>query len=121
MKTKILSIILCAAALTACSNVDDTFELSDDITVSSLQTRDTMLVVPTDTVRLKFLVSTNRGSIRNLQLEVDESVVERVPEKTRFALIDENDSLSVDADGNLSRDVSTVVVEYPVVVMIDPT
>lgn len=38
MKTKTLSIIFCAAALTACQNVDDTFELSDDITVSSLQT-----------------------------------------------------------------------------------
>ena len=33
-----------------------------------------MAVLPTDTVRFKFLVSTNRGSIRNLQLDVDESV-----------------------------------------------
>lgn len=120
MKTKLLSIIFCAAALTACQNVDDTFEFTDDITVSSLQTVDTMEVLPLDTVRFKFLVSTNRGAIRNLQLDVDESVVERVPEKTNFGLIDATDTLSVDADGNLSRDVSTVVVEYPVVIKQNP-
>lgn len=120
MKIKILSTILCVAALTSCENVSDMYEPSDDIMVSTLQTRDTVSATPTDTIRLKFLVSTNGGSIRNIQLDVDETAVEKVPEKTTFSLIDSDIPLTVDADGNLSREVSTVVVEYPVVLRTNP-
>ncbi|MGM9713187.1 MAG: hypothetical protein ACI3Y5_03590 [Prevotella sp.] len=120
MKTRITTIALSVLTLTACENVSDIYEPSDDIIVSTLQTTDTVTAVPSDTIRFKFLVSTNQGAIRHIDLDVDETAVEKVPEKTTFSLIDKDDPLTVDADGNLSREVSTVVVEYPVVLKSNP-
>lgn len=121
MKTKKYALLAgLALTLAACNNVSDMLEPSDGIMVSTLATRDTMSVTPTDTVRFKFIVSTNQGEIRNIDLDIDTTLVEKLPEKTTFGLVDNDNELTLDAEGNLSRPISTVVVEYPVVVKTNP-
>lgn len=122
MKAKIFASLLLggAMAVTSCNGVDSMLEVSDNISVSTLETRDTLKVAPADTVRFRFLVSTAAGAIANIDLEIDESVAEKVPEKTTFAGYDQDNELVMDENGNLSRDISTVIVEYPVVIRENP-
>lgn len=122
MKTKIFALMMLggAAALSSCNKVDSMLEASDNISVSTLQTVDTLKVAPNDTIKFSFLVSTAAGSIRNIDIDIDESVAEKVPEKTTFSGYDQTNELTMDANGNLSRDISTVIVEYAIAIKENP-
>lgn len=122
MKTKIFALLLLGGsmAITSCTKVDSMLEASDNISVSTLETTDTLKVVPNDTIKFRFLVSTAAGSIRNIDLDIDESVAEKIPEKTTFSGYDQTNELTIDNNGNLSRDISTVIVEYAVAIKENP-
>lgn len=121
MKTKIFALLLGGSmAITSCTKVDSMLEASDNISVSTLETTDTLKVVPNDTIKFRFLVSTAAGSIRNIDLDIDESVAEKIPEKTTFSGYDQTNELTIDNNGNMSRDISTVIVEYAVAIKENP-
>lgn len=121
MNIKIASLLLLGVvAATSCNKVESTLGVSDDISVSTLETKDTLSVAPNDTVRFRFLVSTSAGAIKNVDLEVDETVVKKLPAYSKFAIYDEANELTMDENGNLSRDISTVIVEYAVEVKDNP-
>ena len=118
---KILSLLmLTACILAACTSVDDTLKPSDDIYVSVLETQDTVRVIPGDTVHFHFMVSTNNGAITRIEFVSDESIIEGHPEKMTFSLIDTTMTLTADAEGYLSREVSSLVVDYPCYVKPNP-
>lgn len=118
---KILSLLmLTACILAACTSVDDTLKPSDDIYVSVLETQDTVRVIPGDTVHFHFMVSTNNGAITRIEFVSDESIIEGHPEKMTFSLIDTTMTLTADAEGYLSREVSSLVVDYPCYVKSNP-
>ena len=106
--------------MAACTSVDDTLKPSDDIYVSVLETQDTVRVIPGDTVHFHFMVSTNNGSITRIEFNGDESIIEGHPEKMTFSLIDTTMALTADAEGYLSRDVSSLIADYPVYVKSNP-
>ena len=105
--------------LVSCNSVDDVLKPSDSISISILETLDTVRVVPGDTVSFKFMVFTNGGAIKNIDLETNDEIFEKHPEKMTFGLIDSIE-LTVDENGNLSRDVSSLIVEYPVYIKKNP-
>lgn len=118
---KILSLLMPAACImAACTSVDDTLKPSDDIYVSVLETQDTVRVIPGDTVHFHFMVSTNNGAITRIEFNGDESIIEGHPEKMTFSLIDTSLGLTADADGNLSREVSSLIADYPVYIKPNP-
>ena len=113
MKYNLLNTILfLTVVLVSCNSVDDVLKPSDSISISILETLDTVRVVPGDTVSFKFMVFTNGGAIKNIDLETNDEIFEKHPEKMTFGLIDSIE-LTVDENGNLSRDVSSLIVEYP--------
>lgn len=117
----ILALLLVTVTLTACNDVDDVLKASDKVYVTVMETKDTVNVVPGDTTSFKFMVTTNGGAVRQIRVEANEVMFEPLPEKMTFGLIDmSKDTLYADADGYLSRDVSTFVVDYPVVVKNTP-
>ena len=118
---KILSLLmLTACILAACTSVDDTLKPSDDIYVSVLETQDTVRVIPGDTVHFHFMVSTNNGAITRIEFVSDESIIEGHPEKMTFSLIDTTMVLTADTEGYLSREVSSLIVDYPCYVKSNP-
>lgn len=115
MKIKAVSLLLLGVvAVSSCTKVESTLEFSDDISVSTLGTVDTLNVSPNDTVWFQFLVSTSAGAIKNVDLEVDETVVKKLPTYSKFAAYNQEYELTINESGNLSRDISTVIIEYPV-------
>lgn len=121
MKT-IYSIIIGFVAMTlvACTDASNTLEVEDRISVSTLETIDTIKVVPNDTIRFRFLVSSTGSPIKNIDLDVNEEVVEKLPAHSTFAIYDAENPLTMDEAGNLSRDINTVIVEYAVAVKENP-
>ena len=120
MKYNLLNTILfLTVVLVSCNSVDDVLKPSDSISISILETLDTVRVVPGDTVSFKFMVFTNGGAIKNIDLETNDEIFEKHPEKMTFGLIDSIE-LTVDENGNLSRDVSSLIVEYPVYIKKNP-
>lgn len=118
---KILSLLmLTACILAACTSVDDTLKPSDDIYVSVLETQDTVRVIPGDTVHFHFMVSTNNGAITRIEFVSDESIIEGHPEKMTFSLIDTTMVLTANTEGYLSREVSSLIVDYPCYVKSNP-
>ena len=120
MKHNLFNIILAlTAVLASCNSVDDVLKASDNISISILETLDTVRVIPGDTVTFKFMVSTNGGTIKRIDLDANDEIFEKHPEKMKFGLIDDIE-LTVDKDGYLSRDVSSLIVEYPVYIKKNP-
>lgn len=118
---KILSLLmLTACILAACTSVDDTLKPSDDIYVSVLETQDTVRVIPGDTVHFHFMVSTNNGAITRIEFVSDESIIEGHPENMTFSLIDTTMVLTANTEGYLSREVSSLIVDYPCYVKSNP-
>ncbi len=118
---KILSLLmLTACILAACTSVDDTLKPSDDIYVSVLETQDTVRVIPGDTVHFHFMVSTNNGAITRIEFVSDESIIEGHPENMTFSLIDTTMVLTANTEGYLSREVSSLIVDYPCYVKPNP-
>lgn len=101
-------------ALTACNSIDDVLGSGDNISISILETQDTVNVVPGDTTYFRFMVSTNNGSVKRIEVLANEEIFEGHPEKMSFGLIDTSMTLTADEQGYLSRDASSVIVNYPV-------
>lgn len=116
MKTNILLLFVWMGLLTSCNSIDDVLKPSDDIFVSILETQDTVRVVPGDSISFRFMVTTNNGSVRRVEVLANDEIFEAYPEKMTFSLIDTSMVLTADEQGYLSRDVSSVIVNYPVYV-----
>lgn len=120
MKTNILLLFVWMGLLTSCNSIDDVLKPSDDIFISILETQDTVRVVPGDTISFRFMVTTNNGSVRRVEVLANDALFEGHPEKMTFGLIDTSMVLTADEQGYLSRDVSSVIVNYPVYVKPNP-
>lgn len=120
MRNIIIFLFIVSGLLTACNDVSDVLKPGNNIAISILETQDTVRVVPGDTISFKFMVSTNNGAVRRIEVLANEEIFEPHPEKMTFALIDTDMELSADADGYLSREVSSLIVEYPVYVKENP-
>lgn len=120
MKTNILLLFVWMGLLTSCNSIDDALKPSDDIFISILETQDTVRVVPGDTISFRFMVTTNNGSVRRVEVLANDALFEGHPEKMTFGLIDTSMVLTADEQGYLSRDVSSVIVNYPVYVKPNP-
>ena len=67
MKYNLLNTILfLTVVLVSCNSVDDVLKPSDSISISILETLDTVRVVPGDTVSFKFMVFTTGEPSRTL-------------------------------------------------------
>lgn len=104
----------------SCS-LDDVLKPSDDIYITILETQDTVGVIPGDTISFKFLVSTNGGAIKRIEIMAQEELFSGIPDKMTFSMVDTALGLTADAEGYLSRPVSTVMVNYPVHVKPNPS
>ena len=81
MKTNILLLFVWMGLLTACNSIDDVLKPSDDIYISILETQDTVRVVPGDTISFHFMVTTNNGSVRRVEVLANDALFEGHPEK----------------------------------------
>ena len=99
MKTNILLLFVWMGLLTSCNSIDDVLKPSDDIFISILETQDTVRVVPGDTISFRFMVTTNNGSVRRVEVLANDALFEGHPEKMTFGLIDTSMVLTADEQG----------------------
>ena len=115
MKDKLIYIGIFCFLFMACS-LDDVLKTSDKVNVEIMESTDTVRPLPGDTISFKFLLSTNGGTLKRLEITDKTFDFDVVPENIRFAMVDTSLKLSLDANGYFSRPVSTVLVMYPMVV-----
>lgn len=114
MKNKIHILALILSVLCFSCSLDDVLEPSDGVKIAIMETVDTVKTVPGDTVSFKFIASTSQGALKRIEITNKEGNYIPMPDSVKFALVDQTLGLSVDANGYLSRPVSTVMMIYPV-------
>lgn len=101
--------------LAACS-LDDVLEPSGGVSMALMETVDTVVALPGDTISFKFIASTNGAALSRIEIVEKSHDFNELKDSIRFGLIDETLELTVDGEGYLSRPVSTVMMIYPVIV-----
>lgn len=114
MKNRLYILALILSVLCFSCSLDDVLEPSDGVKIAIMETVDTVKTVPGDTVSFKFIASTSQGALKRIEVTNKEGNFIPIPDSMKFALVDQTLGLSVDADGYLSRPVSTVMMIYPV-------
>lgn len=81
-----------------------------------MEPADTVRPLPGDRSSFKFLASTNSGNLERVEiLDKTHGFVDMI-DQVKFALVDQTQELSLDAEGYFSRPVSMVMIFYPMVV-----
>lgn len=119
MKTNILKnglwVLVIISLFAACS-LNDVLEPSDGVNMALMETVDTVVALPGDTISFKFIASTNGATLRRIEIVEKSHDFNELKDSIRFALVDETLELTLDEEGNLSRPVSTAMLIYPVIV-----
>ena len=107
--------LIIVSLMAACS-LGDVLEPSDGVNMALMETVDTVVALPGDTISFKFIASTNGATLRRIEIVEKSHDFNELKDSIRFALVDETLELTVDEEGYLSRPVSTVMMIYPVIV-----
>ena len=107
--------LIVMSLMVACS-LGDVLEPSDGVSMALMETVDTVVALPGDTISFKFIASTNEATLRRIKIVEKSHDFNELKDSIRFALVDETLELTVDEEGYLSRPVSTVMMIYPVIV-----
>ena len=107
--------LIIMSLMVACS-LGDVLEPSDGVSMALMETVDTVVALPGDTISFKFIASTNEATLRRIKIVEKSHDFNELKDSIRFALVDETLELTVDEEGYLSRPVSTVMMIYPVIV-----
>ena len=110
-KLLIFIYLVCVLSLSSCS-VDNKLEPSIAPKVSVLEESPCPLVKVGDTVSFKIIASTN-DKLEQVIISDKSHDFETLPEGIKLELVD---SCTIDASGFFSRPVSTVIVNYPIIV-----
>lgn len=108
-------VLIIISLMIACS-LGDVLEPSDGVNMALMETVDTVVALPGDTISFKFIASTNGATLRRIEIAEKSHDFNELKDSIRFALVDETLELTVDEEGYLSRPVSTVMLIYPVIV-----
>ena len=112
--------LIIMSLMVACS-LGDVLEPSDGVSMALMETVDTVVALPGDTISFKFIASTNGAALRRIEIVEKSHDFNELKDSIRFALVDETLELTVDEEGYLSRPVSSVMMIYPVIVPNDKT
>ena len=107
--------LIIMSLMVACS-LGDVLEPSDGVSMALMETVDTVVALPGDTISFKFIASTNGAALRRIEIVEKSHDFNELKDSIRFALVDETLELTVDEEGYLSRPVSSVMMIYPVIV-----
>ena len=119
MKMNILKngcLVLIIISLMIACPLGDVLEPSDGVNMALMETVDTVVALPGDTISFKFIASTNGATLRRIEIAEKSHDFNELKDSIRFALVDETLELTVDEEGYLSRPVSSVMLIYPVIV-----
>ena len=108
-------VLIIISLMIACS-LGDVLEPSDGVNMALMETVDTVVALPGDTISFKFIASTNGATLRRIEIAEKSHDFNELKDSIRFALVDETLELTVDEEGYLSRPVSSVMLIYPVIV-----
>ena len=100
--------LIIVSLMAACS-LGDVLEPSDGVNMALMETVDTVVAIPGDTISFKFIASTNGATLRRIEIVEKSHDFNELKDSIRFALVDETLELTVDEEGYLSRPVSTAV------------
>ena len=107
--------LIIVSLMAACS-LGEVLEPSDGVNMALMETVDTVVAIPGDTISFKFIASTNGATLRRIEIVEKSHNFNELKDSIRFALVDETLELTVNEEGYLSRPVSTVMMIYPVIV-----
>lgn len=96
-------------------SLNDTLDSNEDLSVSLIETLLPIQAEPGDTIVFRFVASTPKGNLERVQLTSEDGLTP-VIEKVSFAMLENETTLNLDKNGYFSREISTVMVEYPIVV-----
>ena len=99
--------LIIVSLMAACS-LGEVLEPSDGVNMALMETVDTVVAIPGDTISFKFIASTNGATLRRIEIVEKSHNFNELKDSIRFALVDETLELTVDEEGYLSRPVSTV-------------
>ncbi len=119
-KIILLSVVILSALLGGCS-LDDVLAPAEGVKVAVMESAlDTVRIPVGDTLRFKFVATTNYGSLKRVEVVDKTHDFGAVYDKAEFALVDMEDTLRLDDEGYFSRSVTTAMVLFPVAIPKDP-
>ncbi len=114
MKTKLIALWSLCALLASCS-VSEVLKMNNDLNVILLETVELPIRHVGDTIRFKVFASTNdiieRMELTNATHDFSKMMLEG---SIRYEILD--DTIFIDENGYFSRPVSSIVVNYPIIV-----
>lgn len=111
---KIYLLLLPVLFLWGSCSMDDVLESDDGLNLAVMETNNPVKAEPGETVVFQFVASTSKGKLSRIEI-TSEDGIRPVVEDVAFAMIDEDKALSLNNEGYFSREVSTVLVKYPLV------
>lgn len=95
-------VLIIISLMIACS-LGDVLEPSDGVNMALMETVDTVVALPGDTISFKFIASTNGATLRRIEIAEKSHDFNELKDSIRFALVDETLELTVDEEGYLSQ------------------
>lgn len=106
-------------AMAGCS-MDDVLDSNEELNLSVIETNNPIKAEPGEKLVFQFVASTSKSELSQVILTSEDGILP-VTDEVSFAMIDENQELTLDQNGYFSRPVSTVLVKYPLQMPDDAT
>ena len=94
--------------------MDDVLESNGELNLTVIETNTPIKAEPGETVVFQFVASTSKGELSRIEI-TSEDGIRPIVEDVTFAMVDEDKALSLDSEGYFSREISTVLVKYPLI------
>ena len=94
--------------------MDDVLESNGELNLTVIETNNPIKAEPGETVVFQFVASTSKGELSRIEI-TSEDGIRPIVEDVTFAMVDEDKALSLDSEGYFSREISTVLVKYPLI------
>lgn len=111
---KIYLLLLPVLFLWGSCSMDDVLGSDGDLNLTVIETNNPIKAEPGETVVFQFVVSTSKGVLSRVEI-TSEDGIQPIVEEVTFAMVDEDKELSLNNEGYFSREVSTVLVKYPLI------
>lgn len=111
---KIYLLLLPVLFLWGSCSMDDVLESNGELNLTVIETNNPIKAEPGETVVFQFVASTSKGELSRIEI-TSEDGIRPVVEDVTFAMVDEDKALSLDSEGYFSREISTVLVKYPLI------
>ena len=111
---KIYLLLLPVLFLWGSCSMDDVLESNGELNLTVIETNNPIKAEPGETVVFQFVASTSKGELSRIEI-TSEDGIRPIVEDVTFAMVDEDKALSLDSEGYFSREISTVLVKYPLI------